>query len=111
MRPEEFDRIVAKTFASDVLAKKGKVYASQDDRLANFKVAARNAGVISERALWMYRLKHETAMLMELEKMERLGDKYQVPLDLWSEWIGDSLNYLLLLKALLTERSQPRRRL
>ncbi len=86
------DRIV------QILGAKAKEYATGEDRLHNFKVAARMAGVTPEEALMGMDLKHRVC----IEDMV----KGRIPLtrEMIDEKLGDHINYMVLLEALLIER-------
>lgn len=81
----------------DVLVNKAKEYASDGDRMHNFKIAARFNGRTPEQELWSFLTKH----LVSLTDMVQSGDYY--PPEAWDEKLGDALNYLFLLRALLVE--------
>jgi hypothetical protein len=86
------DRIV------QILGTKAKEYATGEDRLHNFKVAARMAGVTPEEARMGMDLKHRVC----IEDMV----KGRIPLtrEMIDEKLGDHINYMVLLEALLIER-------
>ena len=81
----------------DTLADKAKEYATDEDRLHNFKAAAEIQGISPTAALAGMMAKHTVSVY----DMIGSGDVY--PLDLWEEKIKDSINYLFLLWALLHE--------
>jgi len=82
----------------ETLFAKGEEYSSDIDRLHNFKIAARIDGITPEKALWgMYR-KHLVSV------MDLKNNPYDYTPELVKEKIGDSINYHLLLEALLVER-------
>lgn len=83
----------------DVLCKKAGEYAT-DDRLHNFKVAAELQGCTPIRALSGMMCKHTVSVYDLINEFEEGTD---IPLELWEEKIGDSINYLLLLTALIHE--------
>ena len=84
----------------EVLASKAKEYA-KEDRLHNFKIAARRMNCTPERALLGMMEKHAVSVMDIVDDL----DKGIVPtILLLQEKIGDHINYLILLEALLTER-------
>jgi hypothetical protein len=80
-----------------VLSGKALEYASDIDRLSNFKKAAHLNGETQVQALWGMLSKH----LVSLSDMVETGNEY--PMAVWEEKIGDALNYLYLLKAVVVE--------
>lgn len=96
-----FERMV--NAARETLFQKGKEYASDDDRLHNFKAAGAAQGITPEQALRGMTTKH-TVSINDL--VWRGGDN--VPMSTWNEKIGDEFNYLILLMALIEERESRR---
>ena len=81
-----------------VLEKKAGEYAQEEDRLYNFKVAADMSNVTPEISCWHFLTKHlvcvrDLAYGLLPAKPEIIDEK-----------IGDAINYLILLEALLRER-------
>lgn len=100
MKIDEFNEIIKEQIArsEQVLIKKADEYAT-DDRLHNFKVAAALQGCTAKRALAGMMAKH-TVSVYDLCS----APKGQViTLELWNEKITDSINYLLLLSAVIRE--------
>lgn len=83
----------------DTLMQKAKEYATDGDRLHNFKVAAAVQGVTPMQALAGMMAKHTVSVY----DMVGTGESY--PLSLWEEKIKDSINYLFLLWAMVQEES------
>lgn len=81
-----------------VLVVKAGEYAGGGDRLHNFKKSAILVDGTPEQALWGFITKH----LVSLSDMVYSGKDY--PTAVWDEKIGDSLNYLILLRALIEEK-------
>lgn len=81
------------------LVKKAEEY-SPVDRLSNFKVAGTLAGCTPQQALGGMLAKHVVSIYDLIR-----DDSYD--LDIWNEKLGDALNYLFLLKALLIEQNNP----
>lgn len=83
-----------------VLCKKADEYAT-DDRLHNFKVAAKLQNCTPEKALAGMMCKHTVSVYDLINDLEKGKCATR---EMWEEKIGDSLNYLLLLTAMLEER-------
>jgi hypothetical protein len=81
------------------LVKKAEEYLPVD-RLSNFKVAGTLAGCTPQQALGGMLAKHVVSIYDLIR-----DDSYD--LDIWNEKLGDALNYLFLLKALLIEQNNP----
>lgn len=98
MQAEQFNKIIAEQIkrCTDTLITKAKEYAT-DDRLHNFKVASALQGITAEQALAGMMAKHTVSVY----DMCHSGEDYSE--ELWNEKIGDSINYLLLLSALVRE--------
>lgn len=101
MNTADFNKIIDSRIQKclDVLCKKADEYAT-DDRLHNFKVAAELQGCTPIRALSGMMCKHTVSVYDLINDFEEGKD---IPLELWEEKIGDSINYLLLLTALIHE--------
>lgn len=91
------------THTVDVLTAKAAEYAT-DDRLHNFKAAAALERTDPVSALAGMMAKH-TISVYDLVYDHSTGKA--IPLELWSEKITDSINYLYLLWALLNEKDKP----
>lgn len=98
MKSETFDKIVDKQleFCTKILCNKAVEYAT-DDRLHNFKVAAQLQDITPIQALEGMMAKHTVSIY------DMCTSNKDYPLALWDEKITDSINYLLLLKALVVE--------
>jgi len=98
MTAEIFDKLMQEQIERSyrVLSGKAKEYAT-DDRLHNFKVAAALQGISPKQALAGMMAKH-TVSIYDM----CLADA-DYPIELWEEKITDSINYLLLLNALVRE--------
>ena len=99
MNSEWFEKVIKKQIKSceDVLIGKAKEYATDDDRLHNFKNAAGMMSCDPKEALAGMMAKHT----ISIYDMCRSGKDY--PIELWNEKITDHINYLLLLKAIVEE--------
>ena len=85
----------------EILGVKASEYATSD-RLHNFKVAAVLSGESPIKALGGMMKKH-TVSVYDLIEADNRGE--DIPLELWDEKIGDHINYLLLLCALVVENA------
>ena len=99
MKNEEFNTVIEKQLqiCKDILCKKANEYARDEDRLHNFKCAAGLLCCDPKEALCGMMVKHTVSVA------DMCRDEVDHPLDLWEEKITDSINYLLLLKALVIE--------
>lgn len=104
MKTERFNEVLESTINKCVrtLGCKAGEYATED-RLHNFKVAARLQNCTPITALAGMMAKH-TVSVYDLIKRQEQG--YVVPKEMWDEKIGDHLNYLFLLTALIEEKSE-----
>jgi len=91
----------------NIMVKKGREYAGDEDRLANFKRGAANCGVKPETVLYVYLSKHIDSLstfIRDLEKSDSLGSVEEKLSEPIAERIKDAINYLLLLHGLIQER-------
>lgn len=84
----------------ETLGTKANEYATED-RLHNFKIAAEIQGCTPFTALAGMMAKHTVSVYDLIQKVE---NGLVVTEDMWNEKIGDHINYLILLKALVTEQ-------
>lgn len=84
------------------LIKKNIEYARDTDALSNFKRAGARLGCSPEEALIGMETKHSTSIV---DMIHDLRYNQHHPMPVWKEKIGDSINYLILLYALLEERN------
>ena len=105
MNHETFVAIAAKRFqaCTDILNMKSKEYSRDKDKLHNFKAAGQMLGCTPETALIGMKVKHDVSVIDIILDINagKLPDEA-----LLSEKITDSINYLVLLEALITERRQ-----
>lgn len=87
----------------DTLHSKGDEYSTEEDRLHNFKEAAALTGEWSSKVLLGMLVKHWVSIqdLVSRDGMLLLGGN--LPPALIDEKIGDAINYLILLEAVLKE--------
>ena len=103
MNRKTFDTIVDQQFLRclDVLGIKDSEYAVEGDRLHNFKVAAGLKHETPRQALIGMMVKHTVSVYdMGLDTRTYYSDA------IWDEKITDNINYLLLLKAILSEEKE-----
>ncbi len=101
MRKEELDVIVEQRieYIRKVLVSKGKEYVSGGDRLDNFKRTANLTGGTSKQALLGFVAKHIVALYDFANRS--VGE---ISYAQWEEKLGDIINYMILLDALLKEK-------
>ena len=80
-----------------VLGAKGEEYATDNDRLHNFKVAAGVQGITVKEALSGMMAKHTVSVY------DMIADGKDHSQEKWDEKILDHINYLILLRALVVE--------
>lgn len=99
MNQEEFEEVFELVVeqSRSVLLNKAREYASDEDRLHNFKKTAAFLGGTPEQALMGFMTKH----LVSISDM--VGSNKNYSRAQWDEKIGDSINYLILLRALVIE--------
>ena len=107
MNTEEFEGIVHNRCndINEILTNKAKEYA-RIDRLHNFKEAARIQNITPEEALRGMTIKHTICINDMVEDCKY--NKFNRDIPYIKEKIGDEINYLILLEALLTERIKER---
>ena len=83
------------------MASKSDEYSTAIDKLHNFKRAAQVGNTTPQRALVGMWLKHIVSVLDIVDRADngQLPDK-----ELWNEKIRDSINYLVLLEAIIKEQ-------
>lgn len=102
MTDAEFDKVVAGACGAivKVLQSKAKEYA-RGDRLSNFKKAAAAMSCTPEQACVAFWMKHVISIN---DLVNDLQSGKVASLAMFEEKIGDSINYMVLLKALVAER-------
>lgn len=100
MTTEKFNNIINWQIehCKSILCSKAEEYATAD-RLHNFKIAGALQGISPVQALMGMMAKHTVSVA----DMCMSGETY--PQELWDEKITDSINYLLLLSALVWEEN------
>lgn len=104
MKTEKFESILNERIDKcvKVLCAKADEYATED-RLHNFKVAARLQNCTPITALAGMMAKHTVSVYDLIQRQEQ---GFVVTREMWDEKIGDHLNYLFLLTALIEEKSE-----
>ena len=99
MTPNIFNQSVTvqMSHCMELLCSKGKEYAPGVDRLAAFKKAAALQGQTQAQAALGMLTKH----LVSVIDMIQSGERYSPAK--WDEKIGDSINYLLIIRAIIME--------
>ena len=105
MNHETFCDLAAKRFQAcqDILNLKSKEYSRDEDKLHNFKIAGQMLQCTPEMSLIGMKIKHDVSILDIVADLNVGRLPYEGTL---SEKITDSINYLILLEALITERRQ-----
>jgi len=102
MTIDKFDEFLEQVLmeVKRVLSSKSEDYSTHLDKLYNFKLAARIAGVSYEEALRGMQLKHQASIAQGLDELKE-GKVRE--LSWWEEKIIDNINYNILLLALRKE--------
>lgn len=100
MNTKTFNDILLKRLEkiNNTLAAKSKEYAHGDERLHNFKTAARIKGETPAQALWGMAVKH----LVSVDDL--VQGRLEPTAKMVDEKVGDMINYLILLEAVLLEK-------
>lgn len=119
MNPERFDELLERRIAltRKVLKEKSDAYSTKKDKLYNFKRAAEILRTTPEDALVGMWTKHLVSVLDIVSKITKENKKvglnyvvspFHIEMDeeLIDEKIGDAINYLILLEALIQERRE-----
>lgn len=103
MNLQEFQEVLEKRLERTVavLGAKNAEYARGDDKLHNFKRGSARLKEIPERYLMELNEKHLCSIMDMIDDLDR-GQCANMAV--WEEKIGDAINYLILLEALIVER-------
>lgn len=106
MTNAQFDEILSMRIDKirTVLSSKATEYASSSDRLHNFKRAATISNRTTAQALVGMWTKHLVSILDIVDTDAKYEDLPPIRRDVLDEKIGDAINYLILLEAVLIER-------
>ena len=101
MRTEKFNAIIKERIERCIILLECKAdeYAT-NDRLHNFKIAGQLQDCTPVKALAGMMCKHTVSIYDLINEFEKGID---ITLEMWDEKIGDNINYLLLLTALIAE--------
>jgi hypothetical protein len=94
MNQEDFGKLIANRIehSTSVLARKGVIYSSDEDRLSNFKSVGAMKKETPQKALWGMVSKHIIAT-------QDMIDSGRLPSPEWiDEYLGDIHNYMHLLE-------------
>lgn len=109
MTHEEFGKLFEARVkkSRETLVTKAQEYATDNDRMHNFRVAAALRGTTIEDALWGMAAKHIVSVSDMVRKTTIPGDQTicsNLPdLEQWDEKLGDALNYMFLLDAVIQQ--------
>lgn len=100
MTHDDFGKMLVARIAkiNGVLDSKAREYATGDDRLHNFKKAASITGETPAQVCVGFMVKH---LVSVMDIVDQIANPSEAVID---EKIGDSINYLILLEALLREK-------
>ena len=103
MKFDRFNEVTKKRIDACLKTMTGKSeeYSTEQDKLHNFKVAAQLQNCTPITALAGMMAKHTVSVY---DLVERQENGLVVTKEMWDEKIGDHINYLLLLDALITEK-------
>ena len=106
MNSKAFGLLVDERFAYcwNTLVKKGETYATDDDRLHNFREAAKLRHTTMSDACLGTGMKHIISVI-DIVRAGSTGNAL-ITKDVMSEKFGDAINYLLLLEACITEETE-----
>ena len=109
MNSKRFGDILDESFVKieSILAGKAGQYATDDDRLSNFRRQAMLNDETVSAALQGNMSKHTVSLYNMLNIAKRNPDKTLAelfPLDVWDEKVFDHLNYLILLRAVILDQ-------
>lgn len=105
MAPEEFDSILQLRLERicETLKSKGEQYATEADRLHNFKRSAAFTGKTPAEVCVGFMVKHLTSVMDMVDEQSGPTPR-RITRDRIDEKIGDAINYLIILEAILLER-------
>ena len=97
MNQTNFEELLKKRIDKicSLLQSKGQEYSTEQDKLKNFKQGCLMSGQTPRAYLWSLTVKH-LECIKEIA-LDRLSDEYA------DEKIGDAINYMILLEALIAE--------
>jgi hypothetical protein len=104
MDSKTFDDVIehVDNISRDTLMKKNGAYNPSEDKLAGFKTAANLQGITPREACVGMMAKHIVSVF------DMVGAEGPFDEEVWDEKIGDSINYMYLLRALIVEETMDR---
>jgi len=101
MKNQEFKQILDERISkiTEILSRKAKEYSGNEDRLYNFRKAAKINGTTLETALWGMASKHLVSVI------DLIQGNLSPTEETVDEKIGDMINYLILLEAIFKEKT------
>lgn len=107
MDQKTFDKLVVSTLADckNLLVSKGAEYAGPTDRLGNFKRGAATTGVQPETVAFVYMSKHFDSVATFVRHTETNDGDYPTTSEPIGGRLDDLINYCILLKALIADKS------
>ena len=102
MNSKDFEQVVSDQikYSLDLLLSKGNEYSTEGDKLIAFKKAAALQSITPKQALFGMASKHFVSL------GDMIHDDSDYSEHRWTEKITDSINYLLLLNALVREEKE-----
>ena len=102
MTNKEFKQLLEQRIIEiqNTLDKKAQEYVQDEDRLYNFKVAGKMSKTTPTQSCWHFLTKHLVCV------RDLAFDKLSATESIINEKIGDAINYLILLEALLKEKDE-----
>jgi hypothetical protein len=99
MNSVELDRVLKDQIKRtiNILGSKAGEYATDDERLHNFKILSALQGITLRQAVVNLMAKHTVSIF------DMASNEVDLPEELWNEKITDHINYLILLLAVLEE--------
>ena len=106
MKDKDFDKVLKRRIGliTSVLSVKAKEYVRNDDRLHNFNRGSSMLGVTPESVCIGFMAKH---LISILDLVRDVEEGKSVSMSTWDEKLGDAINYLILLEAIVNERENP----
>ena len=104
MTHDEFKKLFKETIKESerILIKKGEEYATEQDRLHNFRTAAALQNCNMDEAVGGFLAKHVVSIY------DLIHNNVDTPMEVWDEKILDAINYLILLRAVVVEMKNDR---
>ena len=106
MNSKDFNSAIARQFGKcyTLLNIKKREYNHTEDRFDTFKEAALLSSKSAEESAASYMTKHIMSIIDMCKRPWKYSD------EMWDEKITDAINYLLIIRAMIEERSEVRRK-